>query len=743
MAELEEIGMTTKEKKLVPHLKGCQRDEKFHGNFQLLMNAEHYDPHSILGIHPYGDQNIIRIWRPGAQTLFFELFGQTVQAQKNHESGLFELLVPRETTFYDYRVYHQNGLIAYDPYGFLPSFGEVDQYLFSKGVHYQLHRAMGGRLAYHQGVQGAKFTVWAPAAKRVSIVGDFNFWDGRVNPMRNLGYSGVWEIFVPGLKADEKYKFEIKGTNGEILLKADPYAYSSEIRPATASVLADVESFTWNDNKWLEKRSEEKKQSRPMSIYEVHLGSWKKDGERLINYREIAHQLASYCHEMGFTHVELLPISEHPLDESWGYQVSGYFAVTSRFGSPQDFQYFVDYLHQNHIGVIIDWVPGHFPTDEFSLGKFDGTALYEHADPRQGFHPHWSTHIFNFGRHEVSNFLIANALFWFDQMHIDGLRVDAVASMLYLDYGREEGQWIANKYGGKENLEAIEFLKHTNSIVHQQFPGILMIAEESTAFAGVTHLVENGGLGFDLKWNMGWMNDTLRYFSKDMIFRHHHHNDLTFGLLYAFSEKFINVFSHDEVVHGKRSLLSKMPGDTWQKFANLRLLYSYLICQPGKKLLFMGGEIGQWDEWYCKKELDWMLLNFPIHVGIKTLVKEINHFYLQHSALWEKDFDYRGFEWVDFADSQNSVISYLRKSEKEHLLCIHNFTPAFHPIYFIRLGNVARISEVFNSDAERYGGSGKQNQFIEIVRDGTGKAIGLNMAIAPLATMIYTIAIEF
>ena len=732
--------MNSVEKKGVQEMNVSNPDEKIFRELQLLLHAEHYDPHSILGIHPYGDdKKIIRIWRPHAETVFFELFGKIVEAHKSEEAGLFEYIVPIETTVYDYRIYHQNGLLAHDPYGFLPSFGEMDQYLFSRGVHYQLYKVMGGRLAFHQGVAGAKFTVWAPSAKRVSLVGDFNFWDGRVNPMRNLGYSGVWEIFIPGLNAGEKYKFEIKTETGDVKVKADPYALSSELRPATASVLADIDSFVWNDGIWIEKRVQEKDRSLPMTIYEVHLGSWKKDGERLLNYKDIAHQLASYCRQMGFTHVELLPIAEHPLDESWGYQVSGFYAVTSRFGTPQDFQYFVDHLHSNQIGVILDWVPGHFPTDDFSLGKFDGHALYEHSDPRQGLHPHWNTHIFNFGRHEVSNFLIANALFWLDKMHIDGLRVDAVASMLYLDYGREEGQWIANRYGGKENLEAIEFIKHTNSVVHQHYPGVLMIAEESTAFTGVTHPVDKGGMGFDYKWNMGWMNDTLRYISKDMFYRHYHHNDLTFGLLYAFTEKFINVFSHDEVVHGKKSLLSKMPGDMWQKFANLRLLYSYMICQPGKKLLFMGGEIGQWDEWWCKKELDWVLLNFPTHKGVQQLVQDINGFYLKHPALWERDFDYRGFEWVDFADSQNSVISYLRKGGREHLLCVHNFTPTYHPIYFVRLENVFRISEVFNSDAEKFGGSGKHNSNVEIVRDGNGKAKGLNMVIPPLATMIFAV----
>lgn len=712
--------------------------------FSLLRNAEHFDPHQILGLHPFDEkQKIIRIWRPGANQVYFELFGKITEATKMHDEGLFMALVPLETTANDYRIYHRNGLLAHDPYAFFPTFGEMDQYLLSRGVHYQLYKVLGARLTEHHGCKGTKFAVWAPSAKRVSLVGDFNHWDGRVNPMRTVGYAGVWEIFVPGLSEGEKYKFEIKTQEGNLLLKADPFAYGSEMRPATASIVSDVESYSWSDQSWIERRVEKKDSPKPICIYEVHLGSWRKKDDQFMNYRDIAHQLAEYCLEMGFTHVELLPISEHPFDESWGYQVSGYFAVTSRFGLPRDFQYFVNYLHMHNIGVIVDWVPGHFPTDDFSLGRFDGTALYEHADPKQGIHPHWYTHIFNFGRHEVSNFLIANALFWFDIMHVDGLRVDAVASMLYLDYGREPGEWIPNKYGGKENIEAIEFFKHTNSIVHQRFPGALTIAEESTSFTGVSHPIEGGGLGFNMKWNMGWMNDTLRYFSKDMIYRHYHHNDLTFGLLYAFSEKFILVFSHDEVVHGKQSLLSKMPGDLWQKFANLRLLYSYMICQPGKKLLFMGGELAQWNEWWSKKELDWNLLEYPTHQGIQRLVKEVNQFYLNQPSLWERDFDYRTFEWIDFADHQNSVISYVRKGFESELLCVHNFTPGFYSHYFIRLGNVADIKEVFNSDAERFGGSGKVNGHIEIVSNHEGKAIGINLQVAPLATMVFAVYRKF
>ena len=708
--------------------------------FDRFFNWENHDPHSILGLHDYiGGQKIIRLWRPDAENVYIEIFGKMVQVARSDNAGLFEHLVPAETTVQNYRIYHQNGMLAHDPYAFLPTIGAVDQYLFGKGVHYEIFRVLGSRVMTHQGIEGVRFAVWAPGAKSVSLVADFNYFDGRVNPMRSLGNSGIWELFIPGLGEGQKYKYEIKTQNGSICIKSDPYGNFSELRPATASIVYNVEKFHWTDIDWIEKRGREKDRPQPMNIYEVHLGSWKKRGPDFLNYRELAKELAIYCNEIGYTHIELLPIQEHPLDESWGYQVTGYYAVTSRYGTPEDFQWFVNHLHAHNIGIILDWVPGHFPTDDFSLGRFDGTALYEHADPRQGFHPHWNTYIFNFGRHEISNFLIGNALFWFEIMHIDGLRVDAVASMLYLDYGRDEGQWIPNRYGGKENLEAIEFFRHLNSIVHQRFQGIKMVAEESTSFKGVTHALADDGLGFDLKWNMGWMNDTLRYFSIDMIFRHYHHNDLTFGLLYAFSERFALVLSHDEVVHGKNSLIGKMPGDLWQKFANLRLLLSYLICQPGKKLLFMGGEIGQWNEWYCKAEIEWFLLHYPTHAGVHLMVKEINHLYLSKGCFWERDFDYTGFEWVDFADTHNSVISYLRKGSWDRVLCVHNFTPTYHANYMIRTNGIESANEIFNSDAKKYGGSGKVNDQPEIVRDAAGKAYALKIQLAPLATMIFQV----
>lgn len=706
-----------------------------------LIYGDHHNPHTILGLHLYpGHQKVIRLWRPGAERVHLEVLGQIVEAHCVDPAGLFEQIVPGNTEVTDYRVYHQNGLLGYDPYAFWPTLGDVDLYLFGQGVHYELYKALGGRLFTQQGIQGVKFTVWAPSAKRVSLVADFNHWDGRINLMRSLGNSGIWELFVPGLKEGEKYKFEIKTQSNEILLKTDPYGYQSELRPATASIVANLDRFQWNDQEWMKRRDSLTNSPQPIAIYEVHLGSWKRRNHAFLNYREIAQELVTYCQMMGFTHVELLPIQEHPLDESWGYQVSGFYAPTSRFGTPEDFQWFVNHLHQHQIGVILDWVPGHFPTDHFSLSRFDGTALYEHADPRQGMHPHWSTHIFNFGRREVSNFLIANALFWLEQMHVDGLRVDAVASMLYLDYGREAGEWVPNAFGGNENLEAIEFLKHLNSVVHQRLPSALMIAEESTAFPKVTVPVAYDGLGFDFKWNMGWMNDTLRYFSKDMLYRNYHHNDLTFGLLYAFTEKFVLVFSHDEVVHGKKSLLARMAGSTWQQFANLRLLYSYMICQPGKKLLFMGGEIGQWNEWDSSRELEWELLTFIPHQEIQRCVKDLNHLYRSQAALWERDFHHSTFEWVDLQDTKNSVITYLRKSQHNIILCVHNFTPAYHGEYYIALRNLASVQEIFNSDAHLYGGSGKCNPHPQIVTNESGHAVGLRIQVSPLATMMFQIS---
>ncbi len=693
-----------------------------------------HDPHAHLGLHTDDkSRKMIRLFRPGATEIFLEILGEIKSASKKGKSGFFEYVCETDISFQDYQVYHNSGLKSLDPYAFLPTIGELDTFLFNQGTHYKLYEVLGAHPIIHQGISGVKFAVWAPGAKAVFLVADFNHWDGRMNPMRSMGISGLWELFVPGLKAGEKYKFEIVSESGEKVLKADPMAHYSELRPSTASIVAHLDDFSWTDEAWMEKRKHFSIEKAPMLIYELHLGSWKKDPGFFPQYRKIAHDLAAYVQKMGFTHIELLPVMEHPLDESWGYQVTGFFAPTSRYGTPEDFQYFVDVMHQNHIGVILDWVPAHFPMDEHALRRFDGTALYEHEDPKLGVHPHWNTLIFNYGRHEVANFLIASALFWLDKMHIDGLRVDAVASMLYLDYGRKEGEWIPNREGGKENLEAIAFLKHLNAATHEKFPGVVISAEESTSFLGITHPLSSGGLGFDLKWNMGWMNDTLHYFTKDCLFRKYHQHLLTFGLVYAFSEKFLLVLSHDEVVHGKGSLLSKMPGDEWQKWANMRLLYSYMICQPGKKLLFMGAEIGVWSEWNVQEGLPWHFLEYAPHQGLSHMVEALNHFYLTHPALWQKDSLHEGFEWIDFADHDNSVISYLRKSENSYLAVVHNFTPSTLEDYLVRLPNIATIREAFNTDANHFGGCAKVNPSIRIV------ASGFVITLSPLATAIFEV----
>lgn len=707
-----------------------------------LTGASCHNPHHFLGLHPLEDgKKIVRLFRPGASRMHLELFGYIVEMSKVHESGLFEVTVSAKTTPTDYRIYHTSGLLAHDPYAFWPTIGEVDEFLLNQGTHYEVYRKLGGRLMVHQGVSGASFIVWAPSAKTVSLVGDFNHWDGRHTPMRSMGASGLWEIFVPGILEGAIYKFEIVTQNKERLIKSDPYALSAEVRPKTGSCIADPYKYVWQDSEWM-KRRKTQSLNRPISIYEVHLGSWKKGwaGE-FFTYRQLAHELASYVKTMGFTHIELMPVAEHPLDESWGYQVTGYFAPTSRFGSFADFQYFVDVMHQHEIGVLLDWVPGHFPADSFGLSRFDGTALYEHDDPKKGWHPHWNTAIFNFGRKEVSNFLLASALHWLDLCHIDGLRVDAVASMLYLDYGREDGQWIPNQWGGKENEEAIEFMRHANSIIHQRFPGVLMIAEESTAFPRITHALEQQGLGFDLKWNMGWMNDTLLYFSKDPLYRKYHQHDLTFNLLYAFSEKFMLVLSHDEVVHGKASILSKMPGDLWQKFANVRLMLSYMLGMPGKKLLFQGVEIAQWNEWDVKSQTEWGLLQFPYHSGMSQFVKEMNHLYQVTKPLWADDFSFEGFEWQEFGDCQNSVLSYLRKvpGSSEAVLIVHNFTPNYFEQYEIPAKYIRNIEEIFNSDEERFGGSGKVKKTVGYTSSWDGRTQTLVIALPPLATVMYKV----
>jgi 1,4-alpha-glucan branching enzyme len=579
-----------------------------------------------------------------------------------------------------------------------------DKHLFSQGKHWHAYRLLGA----HCNDDGVLFAVWAPNADAVSVVGDFNNWDGRVHPMHIYEDNGIWELFIPDIKPGALYKFEIRSRHGEIFLKSDPYGQQFELRPNTASIVTANSNYKWNDNTWLNKRQQVDWQHIPMSIYEVHLGAWQQ-GEHgeFLNYREIATRLVKYVVEMGFTHIELLPITEHPFDGSWGYQCTGYYAPTSRYGTPDDFRYFVDYCHQNNIGVILDWVPAHFPKDAHGLARFDGTALYEHEDPRQGEHLDWQTLIYNYGRFEVKNFLFSSALYWIEEFHLDGLRVDAVASMLYLDYSREE--WIPNEYGSRENLEAIAFLRQLTSILQQQNPGVLIIAEESTSWPQVTGPSEFGGLGFNIKWNMGWMNDTLGYISKDSIHRKHHQNDLTFSILYAFSENFLLPFSHDEVVHGKGSMLTKMPGDEWQRFANLRLLYTYMFTHPGKKLLFMGTEFAQSAEWNEAVGLDWYLLQYDFHKGVQTLVKDLNQIYRQSQTLYKYEFEPRGFDWIDCHDAENSVLIFTRQAEEENLIIALNFTPVPRHYYRIGVPKLATYKEIFNSDATIYGGSNVNN----------------------------------
>ena len=679
--------------------------------FELIQKGEFTDPHKYLGLQEVDAQKkMVRLWRPGAEKCYIEVQGSALEAERVHESGIYECEVPYSTGETDYRIYHQSGVVAHDPYAFGKVLGDLDVHLAARGLHYELYNLLGATGKEQNGVQGTHFALWAPNACGVSLVGDFNHWDGRINPMRLIGLSGIWEIFLPGIGKGEKYKFEIHTKAGHRKIKADPVAHFSEVRPKTASIVYDVDSFPWSDADWLEERKKYSKQNHPINIYEVHVGSWQKDGENFLGYRELGKRLAKYCQKMGYTHVELMGVLEHPLDESWGYQVTGYFAPTSRYGSPEDFQFLVNELHRHHIGVILDWVPAHFPRDEHSLAQFDGTFLYEHKDPRQGYHPHWNTHIFNYGRSEVSNFLIASALFWLEKMHLDGLRVDAVASMLYLDYGREPGQWIPNQYGNNMNLEAIEFIKHMNSIVKQKIPDCLMIAEESTAFNGVTKPVEHGGLGFDLKWNMGWMNDTLRYFRRSFNDRKWNMGSLTFVLLYVFSEKFVFVLSHDEVVHGKQSLYSQMPGYPWEKYANMRLLLSFMMCLPGKKLLFMGSEMAQENEWDCKCELPWGLLHNEPNQKFHNMVGALNAFYLQRPALFEKEFEPDTLRYL-VSDEENGIIIYLRRSASQTLMILHHMLPG-HIRNYPLPGN-GPFKEVFNTDREEWGGSDILNRKIE------------------------------
>jgi 1,4-alpha-glucan branching enzyme len=687
----------------------------------LIVSAEHADPFHILGAHPVevgGSPAIaVRAFVPQARQVRVIRDDQLTPMELIHAAGFFEVVFPGETQIPQYKLCAQdaNGHAweFEDPYRFGPVLTDFDLHLLSEGTHYDAYEKLGAHVRAIDGVRGVVFSVWAPNAQRVSLVGDFNQWDGRRHPMRARGGSGIWELFIPGLAEGDIYKFEIKGRdNGFLGLKADPFAFYSEVRPQTASIVHDIHRYRWNDESWMSSRAQRQALSAPISIYEVHLGSWMRGEEnRMLNYRELAEKLVDYAAKMGFTHVELMPVMEHPLDESWGYQTIGHFAPTSRFGTPEDFMYFVDSLHQHNIGVILDWVPAHFPGDAHGLAYFDGTFLYDHADPRRGEHQDWGTRVFNYGRTEVRSFLWNSALFWLDKYHIDGLRVDAVASMLYLDYSRKPGEWVPNKYGGNEDLDAIDFVKRFNDLVHHEHPGVLTIAEESTAWTGVSRPTHLGGLGFSLKWNMGWMHDTLLYFSKEPIHRKFHHNNLTFSLLYAFTENFVLVLSHDEVVHGKRSLLAKMPGDAWQQFANLRALYAFMYAHPGKKMLFMGGEFGQWIEWNCGQGLDWNLLEYDPHRKLQHLVSELNRFYRTEPSLHEVDFEHTGFEWIDFHDADSSIISFVRwsRDRKHHVVVVCNFTPVVRSGYRVGVPRAGFYREVINTDATEFGGSGVVN----------------------------------
>jgi 1,4-alpha-glucan branching enzyme len=718
-----------------------------------LKELTHQSPHSLLGMQPLGGQSgvVVRALLPDAKK---------VEVQPVHEKDkpAFELKrIPNTDVFegvtklansvyaYDLVITNHAGQVrrTRDAYSFLPTLGEADLFLFGKGDERKIYDKLGAQLRSIDGVHGTSFAVWAPNAQRISVVGDFNNWDGRFHSMRLLGASGVWEIFIPGVGQGAHYKFEIRDAHEHIKLNTDPFGFFFEVAPKQAAIVWETKNFRWTDAAWLKQRAKRDALRSPMSVYEMHVGSWqKKTATESWSYRELARPLVEYVTRLGFTHVEFLPVAEHAFYPSWGYQVTGFFAPTSRFGTPEDFQFLVNALHAAGIGVIVDWVPAHFPRDEWALAKFDGTALFEHEDPRKGAHQDWGTLIFNFGRNEVSNFLVANALFWCERFHIDGLRVDAVASMLYLDYSRKEGQWIPNQYGGRENLEAIEFLKKFNHITHTEFPGVLTIAEESTAWPQVTRPPYIGGLGFSFKWNMGWMHDTLGYFMHEPVHRKYHQNDLTFAMLYHHNENFVLPLSHDEVVHGKGSLITRMPGDDWQKFANLRALLGYQWLFPGKKLLFMGGEIGQRAEWNENSQLDWWLLDAgPFHRGLQKFVADLNQLYAAAPGLWQADYDYAGFNWIDCNDRENSVLSFLRQTSdgSNQLAVVLNLTPVPRPNYRIGLPRAGKWREMLNSDAGIYGG-GNQGNFGGVTAQNHpchGQQHSAEFNLPPLSVMVF------
>ena len=723
-------------------------------NNLTLCRCDH--PHRVLGPKRLKSKSlagkvVVRTYQPGADKAWvISADGRKFKPMRQvHPDGIFEAVCHEsflrcQNKRYQIRYTQENTTMTkHDPYDFEPLLSDMDLHLFNEGNHFDIYEKLGAHLRTIDGVKGVNFAVWAPNAQSVSIVGDFNQWDGRQHPMRKRIPSGVWEVFIPGLEVDSLYKLRLIDAHGHQVEKSDPFGFGAELPPRTASVVRDLTRHQWQDHEWMTKRANTNQLEQPISVYEFHPGSWKHEPgkhEGWMNYRELAHQIVGYCLEMNFTHVELMPITEHPFTGSWGYQTVGYFAPTSRYGTPEDFMYFVDFCHQNGIGVIVDWVPAHFPKDVHGLAKFDGTALYEHADPRQGEHPDWGTLVFNYSRTEVQNFLISNALFWCKKYHIDGLRVDAVASMLYLDYSREDGEWVPNEFGGRENLGAIDFMKKMNEKVHEICPGVLTLAEESTAWGGVSRPTYTGGLGFSIKWNMGWMNDTLRYMRHDPIHRKYHHDELTFSLIYAFTENFMLPFSHDEVVHGKGSLLDQMPGDLWQKFANLRLLYSYMWTHPGKKLMFMGCEWGQWNEWNCNSPLQWDLLQWGSHSGLRRMVGDLNELYKNQPALYEVDFEAQGFEWIDSMSRDLSVLGYVRRAKdpSDFVVVACNFTPTTHGEYRMGVPEPGFYREIFNSDSEYYEGSnvgngeGVQAEQIE----AQGREWSIKLALPPLGVTV-------
>lgn len=716
---------------------------------ESVIYSECSNPKDILGARVTENGILIQAFFPNAQSVKVRNLRskKLYEMEPVNDNGFYAVLIPlKRIPAYTYEVTYDNGATCevYDPYSFKSQFTDKDFERFAKGVHYEIYDKLGAHPTEINGVKGVNFAVWAPNALRVSVVGDFNFWDGRRHQMQRHGDSGIYEIFIPELNAGEIYRYEIKFANGDPALKSDPYGNYSEVRPNNASVVYDINDFAWTDDKWLISRDKKNSMAEPMSVYEVHLGSWKKPEDReFYNYRELAVQLAAYVKSMNYTHIELMPVMEHPLDASWGYQVTGYYAPTSRYGTPDDFMYFMNYMHEQGIGVILDWVPAHFPKDRHALADFDGTCLYEHSDPRRGEHPHWGTLVFDYGRPQVSNFLIANALFWAKKYHIDGIRMDAVASMLYLDYGKNYGEWLPNVYGGNDNLEAIEMLKHLNSIMKKKHPGVALIAEESTAWPNVTGSVDEGAIGFDYKWNMGWMNDFLSYMRTEPYMRKHHHNELTFSMMYAYSENFMLVFSHDEVVHCKGSMAAKMPGETFElKFANLRAAYLYMMTHPGKKLLFMGQDFGQMDEWNENESLQWNLLQYDIHKKLQKFVKAINKMYLESPALSALDCLPEGFEWISCDNADESVVTFIRRSEKpeDTLLVVCNFEQIYHEKYDIGVPLAGQYKEIINSDSKSFGGEGRTNPRAKkaVKKACDNREHSITIKLAPLSVAVFS-----